>query len=112
MGCQVLTEVCRQVAPRQEGEFLAPIGLMGASDPRSGSAFVQTVHAGCAPAHQWRKTRLHSLLKESERDDLSKRPGRRRPCHYAQPRAICESPLQGHVVGCRVVQRGRTSGAP
>ncbi len=64
------------------------------------------------PAHQWRKTRLHSLLKESERDDLSKRPGRRRPCHYAQPRAICESPLQGHVVGCRVVQRGRTSGAP
>ena len=28
------------------GEFLAPIGLMGASDPGSGSAFVQTVHAG------------------------------------------------------------------
>ena len=27
------------------GVFLAPIGLMGASDPRS--VFVQTVHAGC-----------------------------------------------------------------
>ncbi len=65
-----------------------------------------------APTHQRRKTRLHSLLKESERDDLSKRPGRRRPCHYAQPRAFRESPLQGHVAGCRVVQRGRTSGAP
>ena len=86
MGCQVLTEVCRQVAPWQVGGVSGSHRLDGSQRSAIGIGSRANRPRRPAPTHQRRKTRLHSLLKESERDDLSKRPGRRRPCHYAQPR--------------------------